>query len=174
MPRPRADFECKPCQVKAGAEAPVVHENLPVTSMFCPYTGKRRGFKRLYNKVQVSTTGHRVARFIDKRLRPQADEHAKRTASAKGFERAHAVAMDKTYELAEPEVRQVLAESGAMTGGPSTPIGYGPQGPISDAARQARVGAALGSIDPAARRDSRNHTWPMVNRTVVPEWTNKR
>lgn len=148
--RPRADFECKPCGVKAGS-GPIVHENLPVSSMFCPYTGKRRGFKRLFNKVQVSTRGHRAARFIDRRLQPQMDEHAAKTSSAKQFEMERAAAMDKTYELAAPEQRQQIAQAGAMN-------------PIQPAK------AAFSSIDPAARRDSHAYTWPMVNRSVVPSW----
>lgn len=154
MARPRADFECRPCGVKAGT-GPVIHENLPVSSVFCPYSGKRRGFKRLFNAVQVSTRGHRVARYIDRRLGPQSIEHQARTDSAKRFERDQAEAMKRTVELATPEQRAQMAQPSVLNGAlPAT--------------------AAFSSIDPAARRDSYNHTWPMVNRRVVPQWETAR
>lgn len=153
MPRPRADFSCKPCQVKAGVAEPVIHENLPVTSLFCPYSGKRRGFKRLFNAVQVSTTGHRVARFIDRRLGPQSEKHAAIKSSSKEFASGHKAAMEKTYELAPPEQREQIAKLPQLGAASMT------------------AAAAFGSIDPQARRDSRNYTYPMIKRQVVPEWT---
>lgn len=150
---PRADFECKPCGVKTGS-VPVIHQNLPVSSVFCPACGKRRGFKRLYNAVQVSTRGHRVARFVDKRLQPAYDKKSGIEAGAKSFEQAHNAAMDRAYEEAPPEARKQMA-------------GARKQGMIG---RGVPAAAAWGAIDPAARADSRAYTFPMVQRTVRPEY----
>lgn len=54
---PRANFECKTCQT--------THEDLPVESVRCPISGHKRGFKRLFDGVQVG--GHRdAAKMVDK------------------------------------------------------------------------------------------------------------
>ena len=144
MPSPRADFECKTCEK--------TYDDLPIASTRCPVCGKKRGFRRLFDRVQVSTRGHRVARFVDKRLKPAYDQKAAKDADAKRFERELAEAHAKNYELAPPEVREQLAGANAPTRG----------------WRQAA--GALSQVDPAARLDSRMYTYPQTKRHVVPQW----
>lgn len=123
----------------------------------CPKGHKR--LRRLFNRIQISTTGHRVAEFIDPRLGPQSDLHATEVAKAKSFEKKLATAKDKTWELASPDERRQIAPVAA----PGTPL-----------VQPMNATAAFASIDPAARRDSLNHTWPMVKRNVVPLWERAR
>lgn len=148
MPSPRADFECKTCEATI--------ESLPVESIVCPRCGKKRGFRRLYNKVQVSTRGHRAARFIDKRMRPAFDQHTARQQSAKKFEDAVAEAKDRVYEKATPEQREQIA------------VHQGKDG--MRAHRNIPAAAAMSMIDPIARHDSAHFTYPALKRRVIPEW----
>ena len=61
---PRGDFSC----VKCG----VTHEDLPVESTRCPVTGFKRGFKRLYNAVNVSGAHqHAAAQIVDRVVAPE-------------------------------------------------------------------------------------------------------
>lgn len=135
---PRANFACAPCAKAAGAA--VVHEDLPVESKACPLTGKRRGFKRLYDGIQVSTTGHRVARVLDPMMKPQLEAQDRirneTTASEQRLKDAHA----------ESGLNQVM------------PKPY----------RWTSAGAALAGVDPGARAASREFLWPHINRTVRP------
>lgn len=150
MPRPRANWTCRTCAKTKGEGFRI---EAPLDAKRCPYCGHARGFRRLFDAVQTSTTGHRVARFIDKRLGPQSDKHRATQDGAKRFERDLSQAHAKAYELAQPEERKVLAQTPPLTGTGGM-----------------QAAAAFSSIDPAARRDSYNHTWPMVKRQVRPEW----
>ena len=136
----------------------VVHKNLPVTAKFCPACGKQRGFKRLFNAIQVSTRGHRAARFIDKRMQPAFDEHYKRQSAAKDFEKQATAAVARSVEEAPAAAREAFANANKGA------IGMG-------TGRAVPAAAALGSIDPAARRDSREYTWPAVgSMKPSPKW----
>jgi DNA-directed RNA polymerase subunit RPC12/RpoP len=71
MPSPRADFECQTCQA--------TYEDLPAESVRCGVCGKKRGFRRLFNRIQVATasrSGPEVREFSGKRdqLRRQVDD----------------------------------------------------------------------------------------------------
>jgi len=151
MPSPRADFECKKCEATI--------ESLPVDSVLCPRCGARRGFRRLYNKVQVSTRGHRAAKFIDRQMRPAMDQHTSRKASAKKFEDAVTEVKDRMWEKGTPEQREQLAAAGQQPG-PS-----GMKTHVNIPAAQ-----AFGAIDPIARHDSAVYNVPALKRRVLPEW----
>lgn len=152
--RPRFDFECSKCSRAAGSE--VIHRDLPKDSEFCPRCGAKRGFKKLFNTVQVSTRGHRQARFIDKRLRPMYDKHTGVKTGAKDFEKAARAAMDRAYEEATLQQREVLATN--------------PQGLARGAVA---ASAAFSSLGPDARSASREHNWPMLQRHIRPEWAHR-
>jgi len=145
MPKPRADYECKTCQRQI--------PDLPLDAQRCPFCGHKRGFRRLYNKVQTSTKGHRQARFIDGQMRPAMDKHTAVRDSAKRFEQASSEAQAKAFELAAPKEREAMAAHGLGIAGRAVP-----------------AAAALQSIDPAARMASRNYTYPALQRRVVPQW----
>jgi hypothetical protein len=146
--RIRANFSCAAC------ERPLIR-NLPVDAERCPFcgSGEAKGFRRLFDTVQVSTRGRRVAKFVDAQLGPAYEQHGKVKDGAKRFERDAKAALTKAVELADPKTREAM-----------------------DAARQGIVGRtasakeAFGSLSPAARADSANYSWPVVNRTVVPQW----
>ena len=58
---PRANFECKKCQV--------TYQDLPVASVRCGVCGQKRGFRRLFDAVQVSRPASgRVAAMIEPML----------------------------------------------------------------------------------------------------------
>lgn len=58
---PRADFSCAKCAQ--------TYEDLPVASSRCPVCGLKRGFKRLFNAVQVARPASgRVAAMIEPML----------------------------------------------------------------------------------------------------------
>jgi DNA-directed RNA polymerase subunit RPC12/RpoP len=147
----RANFECPTCKATI--------EDLPVDSVVCPRCGKRRGFRRLFDTVQVSTRGHRVARFIDKRMTPAFDQHTSRQQSAKRFESAVVEAKDRIYEQATPEQREQIA---------AAQVNQGPNG--MKAISNIPASAALAAIDPVARHDSAVYTYPAVKRRVQPLW----
>lgn len=150
---PRADFSCIPC-----AE---VFRNLPVASKRCPVCGKVRGFSRLYDGVQVSTKGRRIAKFIDPRMTHALDTHADKVGSARTFKRDVAKALDVQYERATPETREAIVQAKAAEPGRMMP-----------------AGAALSMIDSGARAGSRNHNMPMLagrmpgsfRPRVAPRW----
>lgn len=58
---PRADFSCRKCSQ--------TYEDLPVASSRCPVCGLKRGFKRLFNAVQVNRpVSARVTALIEPML----------------------------------------------------------------------------------------------------------
>jgi hypothetical protein len=143
--RPRADFECKRCEKTI--------EDLPTESTRCPLCGRKKGFRRLYNKVQTSTRGHRVARFIDRKLQPAYDAKDARVSGAKKFAADLKAAEAKTIELGTPEVREAMAQT-------KQGLGVG----------RMAAATALSQVDPGARFDSQHFTFPAVKRHVVPQF----
>ena len=152
---PRADFECKKCGT--------THEDLPVDAKLCPFTGARRGFKRLYNAVQVNAVGRQIAQKLDPMMQGPMDHKAEIQAGAERFGGALKEAEDRMYHAANPAQREALAA--AKMG-------------ISN--RMIPAGQALGAIDPAGRVASRGGyyggkeyigTYPMLTqKTIVPKY----
>lgn len=145
---PRADYECRRCEKTI--------PDLPVESIRCPMCGQKRGFRRLFNKVNTSTKGRRIAKFIDRRMRPAFDQHTSRQQSAKRFETAIAEVKDRIIEQATPEQRQQIAVHEGKDG--------------MRAHRNIPAAAAMSMIDPIARHDSAVYTYPALRRRVIPEW----
>lgn len=153
---PRANYECR---IKCQA----VYEDLPVTSTRCPVCGFRRGFRRLYDSVNVSTNGHKVAKVIDPLLGPTMNQHAMRQDEVKAAESRITTERDMMYEKANEVQRQAIAEHGP-------PLQW--QG-----ARQYGQGLTVGpgllnqgapghlAIPAEARAAS---AWPFIKRRVVP------
>jgi hypothetical protein len=56
---PRANYECRKCQV--------TYQDLPIESVRCPVCGLKRGFRRLYDMVNVGQTGGK-AKIVDQML----------------------------------------------------------------------------------------------------------
>ncbi len=56
---PRANYECKTCQV--------TYQDLPIEAVRCPVCGHKRGFRRLYDMVNVGQTGG-TAKIVDAML----------------------------------------------------------------------------------------------------------
>lgn len=141
---PRANFECRRCQA--------VYEDLPVQSVRCPVCSFKRGFRRLFDAIQVSTTGHRVAQVLDPMMRPQLEQMDQTTAtaaaSAKRLREEHERGIAHAPEAARPALREALA-----------------QGPVRF---QPNAGAVLGGIPAQARLDSRHHLFPHLRRRVIP------
>jgi hypothetical protein len=65
---PRANFECKTCQA--------TYPDLPVQSIACPVCRKKRGFRRLFDAVNVAASAA-PARVLDQLTAPiQAKQEA--------------------------------------------------------------------------------------------------
>lgn len=139
MPGPRADYECKQCQA--------TYDDLPITSTRCPVCGFKRGFRRLFNRVNVATGGgsslephvnasDRVQ--IDSLIQPmlmqrdvlRSARQAQETGNRQMRERIAAA----NVPIA-PELPQQAVGAPRMTGGP---------------------GQLLGMISPASRDTSRS------------------
>jgi hypothetical protein len=149
MPKPRADFSCKSCALQL--------DDLPIASVRCPLCGKKRGFTRLYNKIQTNAKGRHIAKHLDKLIEPSHAQHAERKASAKRFKGALDEAEDRLWHKGNPKTREAI-----------------------DAHRQGVRGsgmaatAAMGALSPDARNASRAATFPMLTqRTVVPNYQNR-
>jgi DNA-directed RNA polymerase subunit RPC12/RpoP len=138
---PRADFSCKTCDT--------TYEDLPVASVRCPVCSKKRGFKRLFNAIQVSTNGHTVARVIDPVLGPTINQHAATQAETRASADRLLTERDMMYEKAEPAQRAQLA---SLAPGAS-PTTWNP------------ARSQFAAIPPEARAHS---AWPFVRRRVVP------
>ena len=143
---PRADFSCAKCQA--------THEDLPVDAKLCPFTGARRGFKRLFNAVQVNAVGRQIAQKLDPMMQGPLDNKSEIQASAKRFEGALHEAEDRMYHAANPAQREALATA-----------------KMGVTNRMIPAAQALGAIDPAGRIASRQGTYPaLTQRTVVPRY----
>lgn len=144
---PRADFSCTHCET--------VYDNLPVSSTRCPVCGFKRGFKRLYDGVNVSTKGHRIAKFIDPQMTAACDVKAARTSAAKAFESQYAAAADRMLAQAPPEVRAAAA---------ANPNFRRPMQTMAPA-------SAMAMLPPEARAASRELNIPVARRHVVPNFS---
>lgn len=139
---PRANFECRKCQA--------TYEDLPVASVRCPVCGFKRGFRRLFDAVNVSTNGHKVAKILDPMLAPQIDQFGQVKAETAASAGRLSTERDQMYEKASPDQRAQLAQ---MTAG-GTPSRW--------------TGGAKGTFD-SIPADARAHSaWPFVKRRVVP------
>lgn len=154
MPSPRADWECANCTKVEFGENPagiVVYEDLPVASTRCPVCGFKRGFRRRFDAINVSTNGHRVAKILDPMMEPQINQASMLRDDAKRSEKQlvedHARAIEVLPEAKRPAMREALEG-----------------GPVKWLPGQ----AALGGLSPSARSDSRNFIMPHIRRRVVP------
>jgi hypothetical protein len=153
MPKPRADFSCKSCALQL--------DDLPVASVRCPLCGKKRGFKRLFNKVQTNAKGRHIAKHLDRLIQPSHDEHSERKASAKRFAKTLKDADDVMWHKGDAALRQKIDEHQRA---PQT-MRRGMMAPA----------AAMAALSPEARGASRTGTYPMLTqRTVVPQYENRR
>lgn len=151
---PRANFECAHCtEVDFGPEPTqiVVYDDLPLKSTRCPVCGWRKGFRRRFDAVNVSTTGHRIAQVLDPMMEPQINQASQMRDAARQSERQlvedHARAIEILPEPQRPAMRE------ALEGGP---------------AKWVPAKMAAGGISPQAAYDSRMHIWPHINRRIVP------
>lgn len=172
MSRARADFECAHCAKVKGVD--FVHiENLPLTSKRCPHCGHARGFKRLFNAINVNSRhSNHKRRYIDRKLEPAYAQHSEVEAGAKRYEEATKKAQEMAWEQTPSKVREAAAAvnpaavAAARPGGPGMP-------------RHMPASQAMGMIDPQARRDTATHIYPALTgqfggnpngRRVVPAW----
>jgi len=141
--KPVANFDC----VRCGKI-----EDLPVDCQRCPYCGKKRGFERLYDSINVMSGNTRTTgKVLEEKLAPLYERHADQQAGAKRFAEASAEAMEKTYEKATPAER---AQMQPMTG------------------HVLPAGGVLSSMSTQARQDTRECITPaLLNRRVKPAWT---
>jgi hypothetical protein len=158
---PRSNFECHNCwkrlpepELEGFPEKVVIYEDLPIQSMQCPVCGFKRGFRRRFDAVNVSTTGHRVAKILDPLMAPSlnAASRAKDDArtSAAQLEQDHA----RAIEMSPPPQRAAMRH--ALQTGPTKWLS--PQ----------EASAAAAAIPMAARMDSRQYIWPHIRRRVRP------
>jgi hypothetical protein len=140
MPSPRANFECR-------SKCQATYEDLPVASVRCPVCGFKRGFRRLYDTIQVSTTGHRIATVLDPMMQPQFEQMDKTKAETKASEARIAADYDRMLH----EHPQVRAQA------PPRPVQW------------LGAKAGLGLADAAARSDSARYIWPTLKHRVVPK-----
>lgn len=151
---PRANFECAHCtEVEYGPEPQqiVVYDDLPIKSTRCPVCGWKKGFRRRFDAIQVSTTGHRIAKVLDPMMEPQINQASMIRDDAKRSERQLAEDHQRAIEIAPEPVRPAMRE--ALQGGPS---------------KWMPARAALGGVSPQAAMDSRNHIFPHIRRRVLP------
>jgi len=154
---PRADFECHACRT--------LWRDLSVRVPVCPACGEGGPtWRRLYNAVQVSTRGHRIARFVDRPMQAQYDAYAAIQARRQHIEQTVTQAADRAWERATPEERAAQVQLGVdresllRTGGITAIPTRGPS-PVT--------GAALLARDPGARADSARYTWPVLDAMTV-------
>jgi DNA-directed RNA polymerase subunit RPC12/RpoP len=151
---PRANYECARCtEVEYGKDSDqiVVYDDLPIKSVRCPVCGYRRGFRRRFDAIQVSTTGHRIAKILDPMMQPQFDQMSATKDAAKRSEQQLAEDHARAIEILPEPQRPAMRE--ALEGGPS---------------KWMPARAALGGISPQAASDSRHHIFPHIRRRVIP------
>ena len=140
MPAPRANIECR-------TKCRATYEDLPIASVRCPVCGFKRGFRRLYDTIQVSTTGHRVATVLDPMMKPQLEQ----MDTIKAERQASEARIQSDYNRMLHEHPQVQAK-----GVPPRPIHWVP------------AQAGLGLADAAARSDTARYIFPALKHRVVP------
>lgn len=137
--KPKADFNCRTCEA--------VIEYLPIDSKCCPVCGKKRGFFRIYNNVNIGTgmvkqtdmlIGEEYERVST--IKQGAAEHVQVVQEAK----------DRVMEKGTSEMREAISQaesgskkwSGRSTGIPSAKI--------------------VGAIDADMRQISRERLYPSL------------
>lgn len=103
QPGPRADFECATCQA--------VIQDLPVESVRCPLCGRKRGFRRLYNQVYVSTRRERV-RKVDHAAEPYLLSAQAQDEAGRAWERQTQQTLEAQWAELPTEAREVAARHG--------------------------------------------------------------
>lgn len=147
---PRADYECRKCRT--------TYEDLPVDSRRCPICGWRRGFRRLFNGVQVSTKGHKIAQVLDPMMDSTINTHTAQQREVREARGRLAEARDEALHRTSGPERQAIAET--------VPIGA-----TRWASGQAAA-SAFAAVPAEARFDSRHYIYPHIKRTVVPRPVN--
>lgn len=150
---PHANWECLHCtEVEFGKDAGqiVVYEDLPLKSTHCPVCGWKRGFRRRWDAIQVSTKGHRIAKILDPMMEPQMIQAGQARDAAKASEKQLAEDAQRAIEILPEPARPAMRQ--ALEGGPS---------------KWMNAKAALGGISPQAAYDSRNFIMPHIRRRVV-------
>lgn len=153
---PRADFECGSCGV--------LWQDLPTSLRQCPNCGDDQAWKRLYTWVQVSTRGHRVAKFVDGPVGRSLESYQRQQERAEAARQQEAEAAARAWERARPELRAQLDAQGLA---PDRVRRQGLIEPIPAAGPSPLTGLGLLSRDPQAARDSRTYTWPVVDALSV-------
>ncbi len=87
----RANFECKKC-AKLSERSEVVYEDLPLESQRCPVCGVKRGFKRLFDAINVAAESHARTMLTDKLVQPQWEQFHEQREAAKRLEAEQAKA----------------------------------------------------------------------------------
>jgi hypothetical protein len=141
---PHADFECRTCEV--------TYSDLPAKSVRCPVCEKKRGFRRLFNRVQVSTTGHRVARILDPMMKPQLEQMDRINGEAKASHARLIADVDRQVELAPAAMKPALKQMQA-------------HGPVQWHGRDAAKGMLAG-VAPEWRAAS-NANLPHLKRRIL-------
>lgn len=115
---PRANFECANCtRVAELRDQTVVYDDLPVQSKRCPVCGFKRGFRRRFDAVNVSTTGHRVAKILDPMMEPQFNQASQIRDEAKAGEKNLREHQERALDGATPEQREGFAKAGVSPEG---------------------------------------------------------
>jgi hypothetical protein len=141
---PRADFQCAKCETKI--------EDLPVDAKCCPLCGRKRGFIRLFTGCAIiGSAARQVDKVIQQTMDPLYEKHAATTEGARRFETEAQAALDRSVHEAPASERAKAQPFGG---------------------RVMPAGAALSSISPQARQDSREVIYPaLTNRRVRPDWS---
>lgn len=146
--KPRANFECVTCGKAEGV--PAMIPDLPIDIKCCPYCGKKRGFTRLFDSVNVmGGKSRKLHKALDQDMAPVYEKHAAVKDGAKRFTEGSAEAMEKAFAKATPDERAKAQ-------------------PFVNRAMPAA--AALGALPAQARLDSRECLYPMTQRKVEPIW----
>jgi hypothetical protein len=168
---PRANFECRNCTRKAElVDQMVVYDDLPLASTRCPVCGFKRGFRRRFDAINVSTNGHRVAKILDPMMEPQFAEQTRIRDEAK--ESAKRLEEHKDHALAVASAEQREGFDKAVPGG-----GMQRWLPVQErAAVAAGAGVNVGAKADAVpwsmvgqpRTESAAYIAPHIRRRVVP------
>lgn len=157
--RARANFECKSCQVAKGDPAFKIL-NLPIDSQRCPLCGKKRGFKRLFDAINVNSrhSPHKH-RYIDRQLEPAMNRKTSIEDGARRFEKSGKEIMERAWEKTDGAGRQKLANEHPET------IAAMQQGKVSQ-----MVPAAIGRNMPLTGNITTDNLQGATQRRVVPDW----
>jgi hypothetical protein len=110
---PRANFSCKKCAT-ANAVAEVVYEDLPTQSARCPVCGAKRGFKRLFDAINVAAESHARTQLTDRLVAPQWEQFHTQREAAKKLE-AEQQKIGVAAEQMRIPVNQLITSTGGHT-----------------------------------------------------------